>query len=175
MSKDEFEEKVEDVEETEEDSAAATDASEDTSSESTAEPEESGESGESEDIKYMRLAADFQNYKRRVEKEKSDIYSYANEKIALDLLDVLDNFERGIEHIEDEGTQLIIKQFRDVLAKHGIEEIESLGEDFDPNYHHAVVMEPSKEYKSGKITEVMQKGYCLKDRVIRPSMVKVAE
>lgn len=133
------------------------------------------EEKEDESSRYMRLAADFQNYKRRVDKEKSDIYAYANEKITVDLLEVLDNFERGLEHLEDEGVHLILKQFKDVMAKHDVEEIDSLGEEFDPSIHHAVIMEHSDEYESGKVVEVMQKGYKLKDKVIRPSMVKVSE
>ncbi|WP_324823815.1 nucleotide exchange factor GrpE [Sinanaerobacter sp. ZZT-01] len=139
---------------------------------------------EEEDIqtRYLRLAADFQNYKRRVEKEKSDIYAYANEKIVTELLDVIDNFERAIAHGEDckdpkmlEGMAMIFKQFKGVLEKSNVEEIKAEGEAFDPNYHHAVMTENSVEYESGKVTAVLQKGYLLNGKVIRPSMVKVAE
>jgi molecular chaperone GrpE len=134
--------------------------------------------------KYMRLAADFQNYKRRVEKEKSEVYAYANEKIAVDLLAVLDNFERALEaqggaETKDEifatGMELIFKQLQDILAKNGVEEIQSLGETFDPAMHHAVMMEATSDYESGKVSAVLGKGYRLRERVIRPAMVKVAE
>ena len=130
--------------------------------------------------RYLRLAADFQNYKRRVEKEKSDIYAYANEKIVIELLDVIDNFERALEHSSEnesfaEGMNMIFKQFKGVLEKSGVEEMNALGEDFDPNFHHAVLTENSVEYESGKITQVLQKGYLLNKKVIRPAMVKVAE
>lgn len=130
--------------------------------------------------RYLRLAADFQNYKRRVEKEKGDIYAYANEKIVVELLDVIDNFERALEHSNEsesfaEGMNMIFKQFKGVLEKSGVEEINALGEDFDPNFHHAVLTENSAEYESGKITQVLQKGYLLNKKVIRPAMVKVAE
>ncbi len=130
--------------------------------------------------RYLRLAADFQNYKRRVEKEKGDIYAYANEKIVIELLDVIDNFERALEHSNEnesfsEGMNLIFKQFRGVLEKSGVEEINALGEDFDPNFHHAVLTENSAEHESGKVTQVLQKGYLLNKKVIRPAMVKVAE
>jgi molecular chaperone GrpE len=134
--------------------------------------------------KYMRLAADFQNYKRRVEKEKSDVYAYANEKIAVDLLGVLDNFERALEsqsgqEAPDEGfakgMELICKQLSDILVKNGVEEIPSLGEDFDPSLHHAVMMEETEAYESGKVSAVLGKGYKLRDRVIRPTTVKVSQ
>ncbi len=130
--------------------------------------------------RYLRLAADFQNYKRRVEKEKGDIYAYANEKIVIELLDVIDNFERALEHSNEnesfsEGMNMIFKQFKGVLEKSGVEEMNALGEDFDPNFHHAVLTENSVEYESGKVTQVLQKGYLLNKKVIRPAMVKVAE
>ncbi|MEL7658711.1 MAG: nucleotide exchange factor GrpE, partial [Bacillota bacterium] len=108
-----------------------------------AEKEEKEVSKEEEElnVRYLRLAADFQNYKRRAEKEKSDIYAYANEKIVVDLLDVIDNFERALEHSKDnsegfaEGMNMIFKQFRGVLEKSGVEEMNAIGEPFDPNFH----------------------------------------
>ena len=141
-------------------------------SEAAKEPEED------ESTRYMRLMADFQNYKKRVEKEKSDIYSYANEKLAIELLAVLDNFERALEHEgEDvsfkEGMEMIFKQLYGVMEKAGLQEIPALGEEFDPNFHNAVMTEEAGEYESGKVSGVMQKGYTLNGKVIRPSMVKV--
>lgn len=147
----------------------------------TAEEKELPKEEEEINVKYMRLAADFQNYKRRVEKEKTDIYAYANEKIMVEMLNVIDNFERALEHAQDggesfvEGMEKIFKQFRGVLEKSGVEEIDSLGKDFDPNFHHAVLTEKSVEYESEKVTAVLQKGYTLNKKVIRPAMVKVAE
>ncbi len=137
-----------------------------------AEPEEDG------DAKYLRLMADFQNYKKRVEKEKKDLYSYANEKLVTELLAVLDNFERALSHEETgdgfkEGMEMIFKQLVDVLEKSGLAEIAALGEDFDPNFHNAVMTEETEEYESGKVSGVLQKGYTLNGKVIRPSMVKV--
>lgn len=144
--------------------------------------EERGASQDEEELntRYLRLAADFQNYKRRVEKEKGDIYAYANEKIVVELLDVIDNFERALEHGAEnesfaEGMNMIFKQFRGVLEKSGVEEINALGENFDPNFHHAVLTEKSDEHESGKVIQVLQKGYLLNKKVIRPAMVKVAE
>lgn len=143
------------------------------------EQKEKKEPEEDESSRYMRLMADFQNYKKRVEKEKSDIYSYANEKLTTELLAVLDNFERALEHDgEDrsfkEGMEMIFKQLFDVLEKAGLKEIPALGEEFDPNFHNAVMNEETDEYESGTVSGVMQKGYTLNGKVIRPSMVRVA-
>lgn len=164
-----------DVNPTDDETSKVESDSENKTEENTSEKKEEEESA---DAKYMRLMADFQNFKRRTEKEKSDIYAYANEKIALGLLEVIDNFERALEHecvdkAYAEGMELILKQFIDVLGKSGIEEIKTLGEDFDPNFHNAVMMEDNPEFESGKVTSVLQKGYTLNSKVIRPSMVKV--
>lgn len=174
---------AEDVQEQEENSEEET-VSEETqeSGEETVDTEESeneAKEQEDENTKYMRLMADFQNYKRRVEKEKSDIYAYANEKLVVELLEVIDNFERALEvETEDtgfkEGMTMIFKQTGVVLEKAGLAEIPALGEVFDPNVHNAVMSEDTEEYESGKVSGVMQKGYTLNGKVIRPSMVRVA-
>lgn len=148
--------------------------------EDACECEEGPSPEEVESERYMRLMAEFQNFKRRSEKEKSEVYARANEKVVTDLLAVADNFERalasGTEANEGfaKGMEMIFKQLQDVMTKAGAEEIKALGEDFDPNFHNAVMMEDSEEYESGKISAVLQKGYTLNGRVIRPSMVKVA-
>lgn len=147
----------------------------------TEEADETGESGAEDEAlmaKYQRLMADFQNYKRRTEKEKSDIYAYANEKLILGLLEVIDNFERAVlsETADEkyaEGMEMIFKQLKGVLEKSGLEEIKALGEGFDPNFHNAVMTEDNDRFESGSVTEVLQKGYTLNGKVIRPSMVKV--
>ncbi|MGP1569646.1 MAG: nucleotide exchange factor GrpE [Eubacteriales bacterium] len=145
--------------------------------EDAADNEEAEESAD--DTKYLRLLADFQNYKKRVEKEKSEIYSFANESIAKELLSILDNFERALEsECQDEkykeGMANIFKLLLDILTKNGLEEIESLGMEFDPNIHSAVATQDSDEYDSGKVSFVLQKGYKLNGKVIRVAMVKVA-
>lgn len=146
--------------------------------EENAAAEEASEEDEALNTKYMRLMADFQNYKRRVEKEKSDIYAYANEKIVTELLSVIDNFERALQ-VETadqsfaEGMAMIFKQMTDVLEKAGMEEIKAHGEAFDPNFHNAVMTEDNPDFESGQVTEVLQRGYTLNKKVIRPSMVKV--
>lgn len=147
-----------------------------------AEEPKAEEEKEDGDAKYLRLAADFQNFKRRVEKEKADIYAYANEKIALDIIDVMDNFERALQHSEEcadkqfaEGVSMIYKQLKGVLDKNNIVEIKAEGEDFDPNFHNAVMAEENPDFESGKVIQALQKGYTLNDKVIRPSMVRVAQ
>lgn len=145
------------------------------SREDEAEKDESEESGNE---KYMRLMADFQNYKRRTEKEKAEVFSYANEKIVTELLSVLDNFERALaqESADEkyaEGMELIFRQMRDVLTKAGLAEIDAVGKEFDPNFHHAVMTDDNADFESGQVTAVLQKGYTLHDKVIRPAMVRV--
>ena len=167
-------------EDTQESEETSEEAAEDSGKESGEENEEVKDEGKEEEgeLRYLRLMADFQNYKKRVEKEKRDLYSYANEKIMNDLLTVMDNFERALEHDADEnfkeGIEMIFKQLSDVLEKDGLAEIPALGEEFDPNVHSAVMTEETEDYESGKVSGVMQKGYTLNGKVIRPAMVKVA-
>lgn len=150
--------------------------------ESEAEGQEADpEEDEALNTKYLRLMADFQNFKRRTEKDKSEIYARANESIVTELLTVSDNFERALAEdtaSADEnflkGMELIFEQFKGVLEKFGVKEIEAEGADFDPNFHNAVMMEDTDKVESGKVSEVLQKGYTLNGRVIRASMVKVA-
>ena len=169
-----FPEEKEEAQETPAEEEKAGDSSAD------AEVEKEEASAESGDARYMRLAADFQNYKRRVEKEKSDIYQYANEKIALDIIEVVDNFDRALAHESAdaqfaEGVTLIFKQLKGVLDKHNIIEISAVGQEFDPNFHNAVMTEDNPDFESGFVIEAFQKGYTLNGKVIRPSMVKVAQ
>ncbi len=161
----------------EEETAEETKAPEEDTKEEASQEEQKDEALET---KYLRLMADFQNYKRRSEKEKADVYAYANEKIVVQLLDVIDNFERALDCADTaekgfaEGMEMIFKQLKDVLKNSNVEEIEALGLDFDPNFHNAVMMEDTEEYESGKVSAVLQKGYMLNGRVIRATMVKVA-
>lgn len=141
---------------------------------------EADKSLELERDKYLRLQAEFMNYKKRVEKEKSDIYKNASVKLITNLLPVLDDFDRALAHADDantfmDGMKLIVRRFEDCLKKEGLEVIETLNIDFDPNYHHAVMMEETDEVESGKIFEEIQKGYKVNGKVIRPAMVKVAK
>lgn len=127
-----------------------------------------------------RLQADFQNYRNRTEKEKSAIYKTANESLILKLLPVMDNLERAIASEKEhdafyEGVKLIHQDMMKVLENEGLTKIESDGELFDPNLHHAVFMEESDSVESEHIIETFQVGYKLKDKIIRPAMVKVAK
>ena len=179
MSNEELKKQQEAIEEAEEEAKEKAETEAEDKAEKEAETEGEAVEDEALNTKYLRLMADFQNYKRRTEKEKNDIYAFANEKIVSELLNVIDNFERALDAGSDgdsfvEGMNLIFKQLQGVLEKAGVVEIEALGQDFDPNFHHAVLMEDSAEYESGKVTAVLQKGYLLNNKVIRPSMVKVA-
>ncbi len=110
------------------------------------EPDPKDKKIEELNAKYMRLMADFQNQKKRFDKEKADIYQYANEKIVKNLLEVLDNFERALDATKDadpslhDGMELIFKQLMTALENAGVAEIKALGEEFDPNFHNAVMM-----------------------------------
>ncbi len=130
--------------------------------------------------KYLRVMAEYQNFRNRTAKEKQDIYAFANEKIVVELLSVIDNFERAMDARTEgdkfaEGMELILKQLQGVLEKSGLKEIDALGKPFDPNFHNAVMTEASEDTESGIVTKVFQKGYLLNDKVIRPSMVGVSQ
>ena len=130
--------------------------------------------------KFMRLQADFANYKRRTEAQKTEYVELGVKKIVNDLLPVLDNFERALDSIGEkdstyDGILMIKDQLTDVLKKEGIVEMKALGEEFDPTYHHAVLTEDSDEYDSGYVIEVLQKGYLINEKTLRPAMVKVSQ
>ena len=197
--------KIEDFNEKPEEASAEAETEEAAEAEAEAENESAEESAEAQNAeaakeeaspeeveseRYMRLMAEFQNFKRRAAKEKSDIHAFANERIVNDLLPVLDNFERALggetegagaeapemsEEVANyaKGMELIFTQLKTALEKAGLKEIAALGADFDPTYHNAVMTDSTDEYEDGKISKVMQKGYTLNDRVIRPSMVAV--
>lgn len=136
------------------------------------------ESMSAEAEQLLRLRADFQNYRRRVEREKADVVRLANEDLLRELLEVYDDFQRAVEAEKEhdafyEGIRMIADRFQKVLAKNGLEEIATDGQAFDPNLHHAVVTE-DVEGKSGTIVETFQRGYTLNGKVLRPAMVKVA-
>lgn len=130
---------------------------------------------------FMRLNAEYQNFRRRTQEEKSSIALYANEKIMNDLILVVDNFERALDSIEDKesqtykGVEMVSNQLMDSLKRAGLETIEAnVGDDFDHNFHMAVMQEESSEYEPGKILMVLQKGYKIGKKVLRASMVKVS-
>jgi len=129
---------------------------------------------------WQRAQADFVNFTKRSEEEKKDFVKFANENLVLEVLDVLDSFDRAFSSDENldektkEGVILIHKQLVKILEKNGVVENNPLGEDFDPNKHMAVQMVPvDNEKDADKIVEVMQKGYSLSGKIIRASKVKV--
>ncbi len=132
--------------------------------------------------KFLRACADLENYKKRVEKEKADIKSFANEAIIVEVLSVMDNFERALEHANEEslasltqGVKLTVDQMFSLLKKYGLQEIKSVGEKFDPAVHHAISHEESADVASGTVLKEFQKGYFIKGRLLRPAMVAVAK
>ena len=129
--------------------------------------------------RYVRTLADFENFRKRSEREKQDYFKYAMAGVIKDLLPVLDNFDRALEHAEEgddfhKGVSLIYKQLFDVLKRHGLRTVEDANVRFDPNIHEAVVTEENANVPSHTVTAVLQKGYFLHDRLLRPAMVKVA-
>ena len=179
------EQKTESPEAEEAAAAEEAEAAEESGAEETAEAgedkaaEEEKKAEEQESERYMRLMAEFQNFKRRAAREKSDIHAYANEKIIGELLPVLDNFERALDTKSEDvegyakGMELIFTQLRTALEHAGLAEIPAMGEEFDPNVHNAVMTEDSEEIEDNHNSKVLRKGYKLNDKVIRPSMVAV--
>ncbi|MFC0089779.1 nucleotide exchange factor GrpE [Allobacillus sp. GCM10007491] len=129
----------------------------------------------------LRLQADFDNYKRRMKKEKEMDLKYKSQELATEIIPVLDNFERALQTGADqenvasfvEGVEMVYQQLQQALEKVGVTEIEAEGKEFDPTIHQAVMQVEEDGYDSNQVIEVLQKGYQLKDRVIRPAMVKV--
>ena len=128
---------------------------------------------------YQRLAAEFENYKKRTQKEKEAIYVDSVADTIKTILPVIDNFERALATETDnaqsikEGMDMIYRQLKDAIAKHGVQEIPSVGEQFDPTLHNAVMHSQDDEKEDNVVVEEFQKGYKIKDKVIRHSMVKV--
>jgi len=148
--------------------------------------EVTGQAQEYKDLyqKYMRLAADFENFKKRSAKERADVIAYGNEELIKALLNVLDNLERALEHSESqddpkpllEGVKLVHKQFLSCLEKFHVQHIDaSQGKEFDPRLHQAIERVESEEVKQGHIISEMLKGYVLKDRLLRPALVIVSK
>ncbi|MDE5736840.1 MAG: nucleotide exchange factor GrpE [Oscillospiraceae bacterium] len=135
---------------------------------------------EAERDRYLRLLADYENFRRRTEKEKLAVFGDATAKCVEQLLPVVDNFERAVDSpCSDEeyhkGMMMILEQLREFLEKLGVSEIKALGEEFNPNIHQAIKRaEASEDFSENTVCEVFQKGYMLKERLIRPAMVAVA-
>ena len=132
---------------------------------------------------YLRKQAEFENFKKRLERDKSDSIRYANESLICEILPVVDHFELAIatsnnkedSHSHDEGIKLIVKQLKDVLLKYGLTDVPTVGKPFDPAQHEAVLLIHSDEHPPNTVLEEQRKGYKLKGKLIRPAMVVVSK
>ncbi len=130
----------------------------------------------------LRTAAEFDNYRKRVERERRELTDYAASDVLYDLLPIVDDLERALEAKPDadaeiyrQGVDLILKQMHDLLRKRGVTPVEALGTDFDPNFHQAVMHDASAEHREGEVMQELRRGYMLRNRLLRPAMVKVAK
>jgi molecular chaperone GrpE len=130
----------------------------------------------------LRTAAEFDNYRKRMDRERKDLSDYATSEVLLELLPIVDNFERALQtpagpesEAFRKGIDLIHKQMLDLLRKRGVTPLEALGAEFDPNFHQAVVHEASADHREGEVMQELQRGYMLGERLLRPAMVKVAK
>lgn len=147
-----------------------------------------GEEGGADEVaqwkdKYLRLAAEFQNFKRRALKEHQDLLNFATEGLMKELLGTIDNLERALGYVQQdedldkenmlEGVELTLRSLLQTLEKGGLKVIEAQGVQFDPAMHEAIRQVPSDEHETGTVIEVFQKGYMLKNRLLRPALVSV--
>ena len=131
----------------------------------------------------LRTAADAENFKKRLQREKEEQTRYANESLIRELLTVIDNLERALEHSGSEsdqeglveGLNMTLKSFLDTLTRFGCTQVEAEGKPFDPNFHEAVSQEESADHKPNTVLNELQKGYVLKERLLRPAMVLVSK
>lgn len=169
-------ENLEDVNEEIEDNTEVEEAKDDSTEDTLAKKEEECE-------KYLdmlkRTTAEYENFRKRTQKEKETLFDEGFRTAIEKIVPILDNFERALEHSNDEGSfkegiEMILKMFKDTLEKEGVEEIPSLGEKFDPDVHNAVMHIEDEAFGQNEVVEVLLKGYKYKEKVIRHSMVKVA-
>jgi molecular chaperone GrpE len=132
--------------------------------------------------RWMRKAAEFDNYRKRIERERREQADHAVVNLLQELLLVVDDFDRALTVEGGEGgdayrkgIELIHAKLHDVLRKHNVRPIDALGADFDPNVHQAVMQEPSADHREGEVIAELRKGYMISDRLLRPAMVKVAK
>jgi molecular chaperone GrpE len=171
------------IEDIEQEMEAAAEEAEETLQNRQRTAQQPPEAGQPEDVdwknRYMRTLADFENFRKRSDREKQDFYKYALAGTFKELLPVLDNFDRALDHAEEgddfhRGVLLIYKQLFDILKKAGLRPIEEPGVRFDPNIHEAVMREEDPSVPGQTVTAILQKGYFLHDRLLRPALVKVA-
>jgi molecular chaperone GrpE len=145
--------------------------------------EEKEESLKELNNKYLYLQADFENFKKIKAKEKQDLLKFGNEVLIKELMPVIDNLERAIEHAGQsqeatgivEGVQITLNEFHKVLERSGVERIDAMGKQFDPNFHEALFQEEKEDVEPDTVTSELQKGYTLNGRLLRPSRVSVSK
>ena len=130
----------------------------------------------------LRTAAEFDNYRKRIERERRELSEFAAADVLTELLPILDNLERALQapaggaaDVYRKGVEMIQRQMLDLLRKRGVTPIEAVGADFDPNYHQAVTHDTSPGHRDGEVIEELRRGYMLGERLLRPAMVKVAK
>ncbi|USB34430.1 nucleotide exchange factor GrpE [Paenibacillus sp. YPG26] len=163
-------------------SAEAGDAVENAGSSDSAELEQLRNEVQEHQQRFLRSQADFDNFRRRTQKEKEELAKYASSKLITELLPVIDNLDRALaaaqENAEAEsfskGVDMIFRQLEGILAAEGLSPMNAVGQPFNPEYHQAIMQVDSDEYEEGVVVEEVQKGYLLKDKVLRPAMVKVS-
>ena len=130
----------------------------------------------------QRLQAEFDNYKKRVDREKAELIKYASAELVSELIDIMENLERGVvsakgsDDIDSiiKGMEMVSTRLKDILGSRGLRPIEAVGKKFDPHYHEAMMMTPTDEYPYNTVIEEFQQGYMIKDKVIRYSKVRVS-
>ncbi|HIH86304.1 MAG TPA: nucleotide exchange factor GrpE [Methanosarcinales archaeon] len=144
--------------------------------------EESGQLA-SEYLNHLqRLQAEFDNYKKRVDREKAELIEYASAKLVSELIDIMENLERGVASAKEsddidsivKGMEMVSNRLKDILGSRGFKPIEAVGKKFDPHYHEAMMMTPTDEYPYNTVIEEFQQGYMMKDKVLRYSKVRVS-
>jgi molecular chaperone GrpE len=128
----------------------------------------------------LRTAAEFDNYRKRMDRERRELADYTAGEVMSELLPIIDNLERALQAAEPndplrKGVELTHRQMLEMLRKRGVTPIDALGKDFDPNFHQAVIHEASAEHREGEVMAELQRGYVVGDRLLRPAMVKVAK
>lgn len=178
----------ENIENAEQDNAEATETTETTDEKADSKDEVVDEKAELEKKandyldRYQRTLAEFDNFRKRTMKEKASMYDDGVRDSVLKLIPVVDNFERAVSAVSEEekesglykGIEMVLKQFTEILTSLGVQEIEAEGKAFDPNLHNAVMHIEDENFGENEVAAVLQKGYICKDKVIRPSMVQVA-
>ena len=130
----------------------------------------------------QRLQAEFDNYKKRVDREKAELIEYASAELVSELIDIMENLERGVASAKGsddidsivKGMEMVSTRLKDILGSRGLKPIEAVGKKFDPHYHEAMMMTPTDEYPYNTVIEEFQQGYMIKDKVIRYSRVRVS-